>query len=190
MTVTDSDGLSAPSITKTVTVVKTDVIPPTITLLAVGAVELDANGNEGDNVTEQHDNQLMTSDQILHPDVINGHQAGEKESNNNSCLDSNEHFGGASNDMMDRNAMDFASVSDFVSHENNKALPGTSDEDKAENNNTDIVTTPSVDLSNQVPTGDHEFANFVVIRDVDENGELITHIHDAAARDAESTELK
>ena len=50
LTVTDSDGLSAPSITKTVTVVKTDVIPPTITLLAVGAVELDANGNEGQSL--------------------------------------------------------------------------------------------------------------------------------------------
>lgn len=50
LSVTDSDGLSAPTITKTVTVVKTDVIPPTITLLAVGAVELDANGNEGQSL--------------------------------------------------------------------------------------------------------------------------------------------
>ena len=82
---------------------------PDLSLHQEGSIS-DANGNEGDNATEQHDNQLMTSDQILHPDVINGHQAGEKESNNNSCLDSNEHFGGASNDMMDRNAMDFASV--------------------------------------------------------------------------------
>ena len=50
ISITDSDGLSATTISKTVTVIKTDVIPPTIILQSVEAIALDANGNEGQSL--------------------------------------------------------------------------------------------------------------------------------------------